>query len=228
MSNTYAPPLPGQPVDRTIVGALAGMEARSNGWVRFSIAEQGRQYPVKVDTKKPEIIQQCQALMGQQVAAQIREQNSDNINPNTGAPYVNRYLNAIGPAGQQQQPMQQQPAQQYQQQAAPQYQQQPAAPQQPAQPQQDAFQPGSQGRVKEMEIMRQTAWKCVSELAAAGVLDPTPIEMVQAAEVAMGYFVYGPARFGVQGHEQLGQQQQPAQQGGADYPPPPPDDDIPF
>jgi hypothetical protein len=60
---------PAAPVDREITGQLTAYENRSSGWVRFSIQEQGRQYPVKVDTKKQEIVQMAMALGGQMVVA---------------------------------------------------------------------------------------------------------------------------------------------------------------
>jgi hypothetical protein len=193
----YAQPAP--PIDREIVGMLVGQEPRSNGWVRFAILEQGRQYPVKVDTKKPEIVQAAFALGGQIVVAQIREQQSDSINPHTNQPYTNRYLNTIALAGQQQ-PQQQgqwgqpqgQPQQPQAQQWGPQAPQ--AAPQPQAQPEQNW---GLTGAEKDLDIHRQVAWKCACFLAAGNVIEANPIALVEAAEVAMAYFTYGPLRFGV-------------------------------
>jgi hypothetical protein len=202
----YAAPQPAPPVEKTAIGLLAGVEPRNAGWMRFVVQQPNLQYPTKLDTKQPEIIQQAMALMGQQVSVQWKEQESTTINPHNGKPYTNRYLNQIAPAGSAPMPVQQQQPQQFQAQAQ-------------AQPQQQQqFQPAggqaAQGREKEMEIMRQTAWKCVSEMAAGGVLDPDPKTLVEAAEVAMAYFVMGPRRFGVTPFDQPQQQQQfvPAQQ----------------
>jgi len=58
------------------------------------------QYPVKLDSKIPEILQQAQALVGHEVTALADEVPSTNINPNSGKPYTNRYLQNVVPAGQ--------------------------------------------------------------------------------------------------------------------------------
>jgi hypothetical protein len=211
----YAPtPQPAQPVDRELQGVLTSAEQRQSGWVRFHISEPNRQYPTKVDTKKPETIQQAMSLMGQPVVVQIREQESTQINPHNGRPYVNRYLNGIAPAGfspgvlpqpgavgpqgqvyQPQPPMQPQPG------AFPQPQQpqwtQPQPAQQPVQQPQPVPMAIS-GYDRDINIMRQTAAKVVAMSVMA--LPPeqrTPIGMIEACEVFMAYFVHGPLRFGV-------------------------------
>ena len=189
---------PTEPVDRQIVGQLTAYENRSNGWVRFSIQEQGRQYPVKVDTKKQEIIQIAMALGGQIVVAAVREQQSEAINPHNGQPYTNRYLNEIALAGTQQPVMQPQPQPQPQSQGWGQNTGAlvPTQPQPQPQPMQQIA-PALTGAEKDLDIHRQVAWKCSCALAAGGVIEPTPVALVEAAEVAMAYFEYGPLRFGV-------------------------------
>src|SRR5688500_6210183 len=162
-------PQPDAPVDRDVHGLLQGVEARSNGWMRFLILEPGKQYPVKCDTKQQESINAAMSLMNQPVSAQVREQPSTNINPNTNRPYVNRYLNAIalqGAGGYQQQPQQQ-----------PQQQQQPM--QQQQQPQ---YTPQGHGAdEREMQIMRQAAAKEVAmSLAVLPIEQRTPAGMVGA------------------------------------------------
>ena len=92
------PQAPG-PVDRTIEATLASVEQRQGGWYRFAFQQDGQQYPLRADTKKVDLIQQAMSLMGQAVSAQIREQESTTINPNSGKPYINRHLNGIAPAG---------------------------------------------------------------------------------------------------------------------------------
>jgi hypothetical protein len=222
---------PQQPVDREIQGTLVNVEQRNNGWFRFSIAEQGRQYPVKVDTKKPETVQQAMSMMGQPVAAQIREQQSDNINPNNGKPYVNRYLNsiapagfspgvqpapgAVGPQGQVYQPQQQQPPQQAA--FAPPTQTQYPAPTH-SEPVQQQFQPGLQGVERELAIMRQTAAKVVASSWTDPVTDTSSlVQMIEAAEVWVAYFMQGPLRFGVTPFNQPRQPSAEAQQMGQQF-----------
>lgn len=78
-----------------ISGQLVGMEARNGGWMAVGVQEVGAQYPKKLSTKKPELIQQAQSLMGQMVTAAYNEQEGNSINPHTGTPYINRYLEAL-------------------------------------------------------------------------------------------------------------------------------------
>jgi hypothetical protein len=196
--------------DHVVTGTLSGLEARSNGWVRYSITEPNKQYPVKVDTKKPEIINAAAALMGQPVSAMVTVQDSGNPNPHQpGQNFMNRYLNQIGPAGTIAAPQQQVYQAPPQQAAAapqmagltPQAQAQLAAAQTAAQPQQqappqqpvDPFQPDS----RDMKIYRQVAVKAAIDLACAERIPSDSVSMVQTAEVVMAYLVHGPARFGV-------------------------------
>lgn len=194
----YAPQ--GGPVDVEVRGLLVGMEPRNAGWTRFSIQQDGRQYPYKCDTKQPEIIATAHSLIGQSVVAHVREQDSTNLNPHQpGTYYKNRYLNAIAPAGSMQAPPVQQqmqpapaapPQQGMQQQAAP--------PQATYAPGHQPGEPGKQGREKEMEIMRQAAMKCaVGAISIMPTDQQTPGGLVAAAEAFLAYFVFGPARFGV-------------------------------
>jgi hypothetical protein len=218
---------PAPPVDLDVHGTLVGSEARNAGWMRFLVLEQGKQYPYKADTKKPEVIQQAMSLMGQPVSISVREQDSSERNPHTGLPYKNRYLNAIAPMGyapgvqpspqhmQQNSPpgeytQQQQPQQQLQQQ------QQPVQQQQQQQQQQQPFQPGIAGYDKDINIMRQCASKCaVMQMHALPAEQRTPLGLIAAAETWMAYYVYGPLRFGLQpfssidGQQPVGGPQQP-------------------
>lgn len=209
MGGYAAPP---QPVERVLQGVLAGVEPRNNGWMRFAIQEPGRQYPVKVDTKKPEIVNQAMALMGQMVSAVIREEQSTSINPHNNQPYTNRYLNEIAAAGYAPQPQhtqvqQPQPGQN---------------PQQAAQPAQQQTPPswggGLTGAEKDLDIHRQLAWKGACWMAASGKIEATPRALVEAAEVGMAYITYGPLRFGVQPFSADGGAQH-QQGGGSEYNP---------
>ncbi len=204
--------------EHVVNGLLSGMEARGNaGWMRYSILEEGKQYPVKVDTRKPEIIAACQALMGQQVSAKINVQDSGNANPNQpGTNFLNRYLNEIGALSNGAFP------QTAATNVAPPAQQQQAAQQATnvAQPQQQAANPFSPD-ARDLKIYRQVAWKTAVELAAAGKVPFSPMELVQAAEVAMAYLVYGPARFGVTAFDTAHAPGAPVPQAAAEEPPHP-------
>jgi hypothetical protein len=189
----YAAPQP--PVDLNVYGTLVGVEARNKGWMRFLIMEAGKQYPYKADTSDQDVIAAAMSLMNQPVAAQCREQNSDTINPRNNQPYKNRWLNAIAPAGAQQQAQQ---APQQAQQAPIQYVPPQYVPSE-QQPQQEvARQPFVDER--EMQIMRQAASKVVamSGMYALPTTQHNAKGMVEACEVWMAYYVYGPLRLGVQ------------------------------
>jgi hypothetical protein len=195
---------PAPPIDREVHGVLIGVEARTNGWMRFSIKAPDQQYPYKADTKKPEVIQAAMSMMHQPVSAQVREQDSQEINPHNGQPYKNRYLNAIAPQGYAPGVMPSPQRMANSQPPGPTYPQQPvtpAGPQPPAAPgpQPAMVQPGISGYEKDINIMRQTASKVVAmSLETLPPEQRTPAGMVAACEAWLAYYVYGPLRFGVQ------------------------------
>ena len=153
-----------------ITGQLAGIEARNGGWFAVAIQEQGKDWPLKLSTKKGELVQMAQQLMGQMVTAGYNEQESTNINPHNNQPYINRYLEALslaGMNGQQPQQMAQQPQQMVQQQPIQMQPQQ--VMQQPMQVQQQPqVQPIVQQRQseaeRELKIHRQAACKVAVQL----------------------------------------------------------------
>jgi len=222
-----------------VTGHITGIEARNGGWFAVAITEQGAQYPKKLSTKKPDLVQAAQQMMGQYVDAIYNESESTNINPNNGQPYMNRYLEALAMAGQglppapqqsfQPQP-QQQPIPQQQQWNQPQpqggYQPQPMQPQpQPVQQpiQQTQYANGVvTPQQKEERIMREAAAKVAVDLIQH--LDPadrTLASVVRISEQLVGYF-----RDGVQWNvaaiqpppvQQPSQNDQPG--GGSEYNP---------
>ena len=82
-------------MNQQIIGTVSGLEQRNGGWVAVAILAPGKEYPVKLSTKKQELIQQAQQMMGQVVTAGYNEAEGNSINPHTGTPYINRYLEAI-------------------------------------------------------------------------------------------------------------------------------------
>jgi len=101
-------------VQKVIQGQIVQIEPRQNDWIAVHIAIPGRQYPTKLSTKRPELIQVAQQMFGQFVDALFNEEESTSINPHSGRPYINRYLEQLGPAGAIPQPMQQPMPQQQQ------------------------------------------------------------------------------------------------------------------
>jgi hypothetical protein len=217
-----------------VTGHITGIEARNGGWFAVAITEQGAAYPKKLSTKKPDLVQAAQQMMGQYVDALYNESESTNINPNNGQPYMNRYLEALAMAGQglpqaPQQSFQQQPQQQY----APQVPVQPAPYGQPAQPQpipqqyqpqpvQQNVNPIQQAQAqyangvvtpqqKEERIMREAAAKVAVELLDH--LDPadrTLASVVRISEQLVGYFRDG-VQWSVPPVQQAQQSVQPQQ-----------------
>ena len=204
------------PGEHVIVGTLSGLEPKTNGWMRFSITREGNQYPDKVDTSKPEIIAQATALMGQLVSAQVNVQQSDTPNPHKpGTFYMNRYLNAIGPAAEG--AMTQQPQQQ-------------------AQGQQRARGGHTGEQFDPVRMARMGGSERAVQMAAAGLIpesQQTVTGLVEVAETWAAYFLLGPERFGVKAFNappepqpQAQSQQQSFEDPGSDAPPV--EDDIPF
>jgi hypothetical protein len=199
LSTTYQPPAP--PVDKDVHGQLVGVETRNAGWMRFLILEPGNQYPYKADTKNDEVIAAAMTLMNQAVSARVREQESTEINPHSGKPYMNRWLNAIAPQGYVQQNVpsgQVYPDPRFQQQVQQPMQQAPQ-PQQPQQPAQVPVQPAISGYDKDINIMRQCASKCATMMLSTLPEEQRTIPgLIAAAEAWMAYYIYGPLRFNVQ------------------------------
>ena len=189
-------------MQQMVTGQVGTLEQRQSGWVAVHINVPGRQYPVKLSTKKTEIIGQAQSMQGQMVDALYNEVTGDSINPHTNQPYINRYLEALAPAGQmgpvQQQVMQepaqqgfqpmsqlvpqnmpvQQPSQQWQQPV-----QQPV-PQQPQVPAGVVTDTDREGR-----IMRQSAAKVAAELIQHRPLEERTIRtLVATSEQLVKYF----------------------------------------
>jgi hypothetical protein len=178
-------------MDQQVIGTLVGQEARNGGWTAFAILVPGKDYPVKLSTKKAELIGQAQQMMGQVVTAGYNEQQSTNINPNNGQPYTNRYLEAIafGQVDLVGTPTQIQP-----QQAMPQQQpQQVHYPQQPQPVQQQPIpvpQPVLDQR--EVKIHRQTATKVAVQLLGFLVPEERNLaSLVRISEQLVHYYDNG-------------------------------------
>jgi hypothetical protein len=82
-------------MNQQVIGTISGLEQRAQGWVAVAISEPGKEWPLKLSTKRTELIQQAQQMMGQLVTAGYNESESQNINPHNGQPFTNRYLEAI-------------------------------------------------------------------------------------------------------------------------------------
>lgn len=78
-------------------GKVTGFEAK-NGGIRVFSVDTGGQWPLKVATKKDEIIAQgMEAIEWDAATVRYVESDSKNINENTGLPYKNRYVQSFLP-----------------------------------------------------------------------------------------------------------------------------------
>lgn len=239
-------------MNQQVIGTISGMEQRSGGWVAVAVQAPDRNYPVKLSTKKPELISQAQQLLGQLVTAGYNESESNNINPNNGQPYMNRYLEALalGSVDLVGMPTRIQP-----QQFVPQnFQPQPVAtnqpqsvtftppPQQPQPQPQPAPLPQAVQDMREAKIHRQTASKvAVQLLSFLDKEEQNLASLVRISEQLVHYYAEGVVWTvppGYDGEAQDAQAQQQHQQqvhrdptDGYPLSPPPSDDapdDIPF
>jgi hypothetical protein len=83
----------------TVVGTNGGITEKANGWFEVQVAIPGKQYPVKLATKKKEIIDAVRAVGTAVATFSYNETESERINPNTNQPYKNRYLEGVEAGG---------------------------------------------------------------------------------------------------------------------------------
>jgi hypothetical protein len=88
-----------------IVGACSGIKEKPSGWVDVEVEVPGKQYPMRLSTKDETLVLATRSLAGAVGKFTYVERESDKINPNSGKPYVNRYLEGVEPyAGNGQEP----------------------------------------------------------------------------------------------------------------------------
>jgi hypothetical protein len=83
----------------TVVGTNGGITEKANGWFEVAVSVPGKQYPVKLATKKSEIIDAVRAVGAGAATFSYKEQDSERINPHTNEPYKNRYLEGVEAGG---------------------------------------------------------------------------------------------------------------------------------
>jgi hypothetical protein len=72
-------------------------------WRQFEVDVPGKQWPLRLATKRPELIAAMMELRDKDATFNFTEKESEKLNEKTGKPYVNRYLNnaSSGHVGQQ-------------------------------------------------------------------------------------------------------------------------------
>ena len=79
-------------VKETIVGVLDGITEKPSGWTEIQVRVDGWQYPVKMATKLAPLIELARGAGTETMEWTFKKQESDQINPNSGKPFVNRYF----------------------------------------------------------------------------------------------------------------------------------------
>jgi hypothetical protein len=87
--------------EQAVVGTLSGITEKPSGWFEIEVSMPGKQYPLKLSTKKQELVELARAAGENAMTWRYAEQESEKINEHTGKPYVNRYFNGVVPMSQQ-------------------------------------------------------------------------------------------------------------------------------
>jgi len=83
--------------DVTYVGTVHGLVEKKGGWHSVEIAVPGKQWPIKADTKLEPLLKQVREIRDGDLTATftVSESESENINPNSGKPYIERRLEKV-------------------------------------------------------------------------------------------------------------------------------------
>ncbi len=79
----------------TVVGTNGGIEEKATGWFEVKVNVPGKQYPVKLATKRSSLIDEVRALGTGVGTFHYKETESDRINERTQKPFINRYLESV-------------------------------------------------------------------------------------------------------------------------------------
>lgn len=88
----------------TVVGTNGGIEEKPTGWFVVSVLVPGKEWPIKLETKRTALIDAVRSTQGGVSTFSYTERESDRINERSGKPYVNRYLEGVELGGQTQLP----------------------------------------------------------------------------------------------------------------------------
>lgn len=87
-----------------VIGTCSGITEKPSGWTELELQVPGKNYPVRLATRDGNLVTAARSLAGDAGKFTYTERESDKINPNSGKPYVNRYLDAVEPASNGQEP----------------------------------------------------------------------------------------------------------------------------
>lgn len=80
---------------KTVVGTRAGITEKTSGWFTVEVEVPGSQYPLRLDTKREELLKEVRAIGSSIATWTYTENESDRVNPHNNRPYINRYLEAV-------------------------------------------------------------------------------------------------------------------------------------
>lgn len=81
---------------QTVIGTLKGITEKPSGWTTIEVAVPGKDYPVKMDTKLPALIEKARAAGTNVMVWSYSEHDSGTPNPNRpGSNYVNRRFEGV-------------------------------------------------------------------------------------------------------------------------------------
>ena len=83
----------------TITGVLDGITEKPTGWTEILVRVDGWQYPVKMATKLAPLIELARAAGTEPMEWTFKKVVKDEINPNSGKPFVDRYFEGVAPLG---------------------------------------------------------------------------------------------------------------------------------
>ena len=83
----------------TIVGVLDGITEKPSGWTEIQVRVDGWQYPVKMATKLAPLVELARAAGTETMEWTFKKRESDQINPHSGKPFINRYFEGVSPVG---------------------------------------------------------------------------------------------------------------------------------
>ena len=81
----------------TIVGEYEKIEEKNSGWYDVHVKVPGKNYPVRLSTKSSTMLDGVRATQGKTATWTYVEREAQKINPNTGNPYINRFLEGVEP-----------------------------------------------------------------------------------------------------------------------------------
>lgn len=85
---------------KSVVGTCQAVEQKPGSeWIRFLVEMQGKQYPLRLDTRDDDVIAKAKAVGAGVATWTFNEVESEKINQRSGKPYINRYLEDVALGG---------------------------------------------------------------------------------------------------------------------------------